>query len=716
MVQVRIGDDTVELSYEEWEERVRRGRIPGDALVRIEGVTGGAFVRADGLEVWRSLAHDAAATFERRWVAGAPPILTALLVGVQIRLYWWAWIPPVQAVLESRFTSFTPAVLEEREVWRLLTMGVLQTANLHLALNMLWLAFTGWNLERALGRANVGVIFVASVLVGSSFSIFGSPWTPSLGSSGGVFGLIGASVLFGFLRPDLTAGRAGPLFGLAMLPYLVVMFLNGLFADFVDNWCHFGGLVTGVVLAAVLDPEGLERRPGWNSTVRIGLAAVGAVWLTVLLGLGPRLHPLADAEVARRESLPRDVRARQAALPAEDRYEWLSFAVPGGWRPGNDAGGGPAFVSPTDIVPRRAFAVRASQGDVLASMQASADRWAARVVADWPGASVAPPVPTEVAGRSGLLVVAEVGDGHDRRLLEWRGVGRGAHTLEVVWQVPPAQAGRMRPLRDRLLARIEWRDPPDLVEAREEAATRPTAAHRAALAHALARAGEPVEAILIHEALLEQDPHEPDRWVEVLATIEVLGPTVSEPEAWWARALAAAPQAEVLAAVADAMAEAGRPDDARGLLRIAWDTAPGDPRIKRARRRHGLAVALDPATGAPWDLAHDTVAGRPRDPAEVDARRRAGPTVMEAREAGERIAEERAEGLQVAIDAVRAGDPGGVVALLGLKEGWIDDDPDARAALADDLESAVGGRAADWMDPRLVEALAQHPDYPALVR
>ena len=59
MIRVRIGADEHQLGWEEWEERVRSGRVPDDALVQFEAVTRGEWVPAAELEMYRSLRNDA---------------------------------------------------------------------------------------------------------------------------------------------------------------------------------------------------------------------------------------------------------------------------------------------------------------------------------------------------------------------------------------------------------------------------------------------------------------------------------------------------------------------------------------------------------------------------------------------------------------------------------------------------------------------------------
>ena len=93
MVRIRLGSDEVALSWDEWEERVRAGRVPPEALVSAAALTGDAWMPAGDLEAWRSLRDDGALAWQRDLVAGGPPILTAVLVGVQIRIWWWQWVP-----------------------------------------------------------------------------------------------------------------------------------------------------------------------------------------------------------------------------------------------------------------------------------------------------------------------------------------------------------------------------------------------------------------------------------------------------------------------------------------------------------------------------------------------------------------------------------------------------------------------------------------------
>ena len=90
-----------------------------------------------------------------------------------------------------------------------------------------------------------------------------------------IFGLIAASVVFGFAHPDLLPERGRRLFGAAMLPYLALMLWSGFLNEGTDNYSHLGGLMVGGPLLLLLDPVPLQRRPGRNRRVQLtGIALI----------------------------------------------------------------------------------------------------------------------------------------------------------------------------------------------------------------------------------------------------------------------------------------------------------------------------------------------------------------------------------------------------------------------------------------------------------
>jgi len=706
LVRIRIGEEERELTWDEWEQRVQQGRVPPDALVCIDAVTEGAFVPARSLETYQSLRNDAALAWQSRFLAGPAPILTALLVGVNIRVWWFAQVREVEDFLVVRFTNWTAPALEDGETWRTLTMGLLHTEVFHLVMNMLWLAYTGWNIERALGRLNLLTIFVASVLGGSLLSMFFAPETPSLGASGGVFGLVAASVTFGFSRPELLPARGRRVFGLAMFPYLVIMFWSGLMNEGTDNWSHFGGLLTGGALALVLDPEPLQRRPGWN---RAWQSAIALLVVAILVGLritGPLLVPEVDHVTAEERLLERRGPPRVPGISQADTYTYqsLDWDVPAGWRMGVTAAGDSGFVSPS---PRgeRAWAVRETRHDAPITGDALARLWLDGLVAGWPNAEVGPVAPAEVAGWPGRQVDISVDGGN--LLLQWRGATRGLWSVEEVWQVDRARASRLEPLRDRLRRSVEWRDPEVLADARATVERNPASRRgRAQLAHALAEVGDVEASLELYRQLVDEDPADPDWWTGMLEVAKWYPGRVPDPDQLRDEALRTHPLPAVVIQVVESLEAAGDDNGAAGLLELAWVHFPGDRTLKRARRRRALPVDLDAHTHLPRHLVVDRDTGSPLG-AEALAELRSRPLdLAEARRMGEEWAAGRAEVAARASalmkqDPILAVDP-----LLILRYGALPADREgAIDGLAEEMKTLEARGSLPWLPDDLAAEL-----------
>jgi len=183
----------------------------------------------------------------------------------------------------------TPLILDRGETWRLFAANLLHKDPLHLAFN----AFAVWNvggaLERALRPADYIALLIFTALGTTLASAVGSD-SISLGASGIAFGLLGAAVTFGWRRG--VRGSLRSYFGLRIVPWLLALFAAGLGSAGVDNWGHFGGLVTGAVLGAFMTPrpwpgDAAARRLAAAAGALIGTLALGVVAAPALPALGP---------------------------------------------------------------------------------------------------------------------------------------------------------------------------------------------------------------------------------------------------------------------------------------------------------------------------------------------------------------------------------------------------------------------------------------------
>ena len=652
MVTVRIGDKTIELTWEQWEERVRSGRIPEDAQVRIEAVTGDRFMAAGRLELYRSLRNDDRIAWQSSFNSGGPPIVTALLVGAQIRLYWLAWIPDVEYSLGLFFTNWTAPALEDGQVWRLITMGFTHTDTFHLLLNMLWLAYTGWNLERALGWKNMVTLYLASVLGGSLLSMYASATTRSLGASGGIFGLVAASVAFGFARPDIIPERARRAFGIAMLPYLVLMFWSGLRNDGTDNWSHFGGLVVGGLLVLLMDPEPLQRTARWNTWARGATLAVGGLIIAGLGIAGPRAYLLEDSQAVANKRLAAQV--RDVVIPQIDEYRSVEFSVPIGWGTGVLSSGDLGFRSPSPFG-ERGWAVTERREDHPRDPDEIRSAWTEDLLRSAPEAGVGPLSPTTVAGRPGWEASVSI-DGEGERTLHWRFAVRGLFELHELWEVDRSRQARMEPLAERLRASVVWYEPEELVLARDGVARRPGRwSERVELAQALAEWGEPEKSRESWEALLADRPDDPDALRGLLDLVRWYPEQFPDAEAVVTRVLDQRADGSMVHHISVTLKALDRSDLAIGLLEIAWAQSPGDTHLRRARRGFGLPSRSSSLTGdplRPWNVANDPETGLARSQEEIDFLVNRPLTVAAARDAHARWSAERAHGRQHVLNAL----------------------------------------------------------------
>jgi rhomboid protease GluP len=137
--------------------------------------------------------------------------------------------------------------------WRLLTPMLVHGGAVHLLMNaMMWLSM-GRFVEGLYGPARAVALGLGAVVVGSLTSVVFVA-APSVGASGGVYGLMGCVVAFGLehratLPPTLRAGLLRGM-GSTILINIAITFM----VPHIDWAAHCGGLVFGMV-ASYLLPE-----------------------------------------------------------------------------------------------------------------------------------------------------------------------------------------------------------------------------------------------------------------------------------------------------------------------------------------------------------------------------------------------------------------------------------------------------------------------------
>jgi membrane associated rhomboid family serine protease len=170
------------------------------------------------------------------------------------------------------FALYGPSVAEG-EWYRLVTSGFLHAGLLHIGFNMLLLFFLGRLLEPALGTPRFVALYFASLLAGSLGALLLDPNSLTLGASGAVFGLAGATFVIARGRGmDAIAGQIGFLIAFNLIFSFV--------GTRISVGGHLGGLAAGVLsaLAIVAGERGYLGRRHFPAEMAIIVAiAVVAV-------------------------------------------------------------------------------------------------------------------------------------------------------------------------------------------------------------------------------------------------------------------------------------------------------------------------------------------------------------------------------------------------------------------------------------------------------
>ncbi len=162
---------------------------------------------------------------------------------------------------------FGPAIADQHEYWRLITSGFLHAGFLHIGLNMYLLYVLGQMLEPMLGHVRFVAVYFAALLCGAFGALLLEPTSLTIGASGAIFGLMGATVVEQHGRGiDPMQSGIGPLILLNLALSFVI--------SNISIGGHVGGLIGGVAAAYALRLAAQRRS---LTLGLVGCAVIGAV-------------------------------------------------------------------------------------------------------------------------------------------------------------------------------------------------------------------------------------------------------------------------------------------------------------------------------------------------------------------------------------------------------------------------------------------------------
>jgi membrane associated rhomboid family serine protease len=153
-------------------------------------------------------------------------------------------LSPGNSSIVIDFGLYGPFVAEG-EWYRLLTSGFLHASIIHIGFNMFALYFLGRILEPGIGTPRFVALYFASLFAGSFGALLLDPNALTIGASGAVFGIFGAT--FVIARHRRIDGLASSI-GIILLLNLAITFGR----PEISIGGHLGGLAAGVLCALVI--------------------------------------------------------------------------------------------------------------------------------------------------------------------------------------------------------------------------------------------------------------------------------------------------------------------------------------------------------------------------------------------------------------------------------------------------------------------------------
>jgi rhomboid protease GluP len=176
-------------------------------------------------------------------------------------------------------------VLGHGEGWRVITAPLLHASASHLIGNGVVLLFAGVTLERLVGRAWLGALFVVSALGGEAASLFlNPPDIVGVGASGAIMGLLAAVLACSLHFAAHDQATRLRWIGFRLLVPALIPF-DAISGAATDYNAHMGGAAAGGLAAFILLtvwPEN-DAPPGLKKTcLGIGIAGAGAAVVALI--------------------------------------------------------------------------------------------------------------------------------------------------------------------------------------------------------------------------------------------------------------------------------------------------------------------------------------------------------------------------------------------------------------------------------------------------
>ncbi|MGK6340784.1 rhomboid family intramembrane serine protease [Chryseobacterium sp. DT-3] len=183
--------------------------------------------------------------------------------------------------ITEKYKFSVGAILGRKEYIRLLSSGFLHADIMHLVFNMMTLYFFGPIVIQTFGNLGFTIVYLGSILLGNFLSLYiyqKQPWYSAVGASGGVSGILFASIA---MIPDMgiyiffiPIPVKGYIFGLLYFGYSVYMMMNPRQHDNIGHAAHLGGAFFGLVYAVAIAPDAAI-----HNALYLGIMSIPLIYL-----------------------------------------------------------------------------------------------------------------------------------------------------------------------------------------------------------------------------------------------------------------------------------------------------------------------------------------------------------------------------------------------------------------------------------------------------
>eukprot|EP00484_Ammonia_sp_Unknown_P001533 CAMPEP_0197021492 /NCGR_PEP_ID=MMETSP1384-20130603/2380_1 /TAXON_ID=29189 /ORGANISM="Ammonia sp." /LENGTH=263 /DNA_ID=CAMNT_0042449329 /DNA_START=29 /DNA_END=817 /DNA_ORIENTATION=+ len=164
---------------------------------------------------------------------------------------------PSSETLKLMGGKYLPCI-QNGEIYRFFTPALLHAGILHIFTNLVSQTMIGYSCELHWGTKRMAMFYFVTAFGATLLSCVGSPTSVSVGASGALLGIIGAYmawILLNWNNRDLLPQPCPRM--CTMITWLFIIFMIGVSMTGIDNFAHFGGWLTGIIVGFAFNPTSL---------------------------------------------------------------------------------------------------------------------------------------------------------------------------------------------------------------------------------------------------------------------------------------------------------------------------------------------------------------------------------------------------------------------------------------------------------------------------